>query len=57
MGEHDIVRKQGNPFKSGRAVGHVAAEKFVLAVAVADQAGAAKPLDDPARGTLRNEVI
>lgn len=56
MGKHDFVREEGNPFKGGRAVGIRAANEFVPAVTMPDQAGVAKLTDHPA-AALREDVF
>jgi hypothetical protein len=57
MVEHDFMGEQGNPIEGRRAVGVAAAYQFVLTVAVLDESGSAKLLDDVAGDVLGDGMI
>ena len=57
MAEHDFMGEQGNPFKGRCAVGVAATDQFVLAVAMLDEFGPAKLLDDAAGEVLGDDLI
>lgn len=57
MAEHDLMGKERNPLKGRGAVGSGTADQFMLSIAMTYEFGTAKPLDNPAGDTLRNELI
>ena len=57
MVEHDFMGEQGNPVEGRRAVGVAATDQFVLAVAMLDEPGPAKLLDDAAGDALGDGMI
>jgi hypothetical protein len=57
MVEHDFMGEQGSPVEGRRPVGIAAANQFVLAVAVLDEPGPAKLLDDTAGDALGDDLI
>jgi hypothetical protein len=45
MAEHDLMREQRYPFVRRRPVARVSPNQFMLAIAVPNQPGLAKPAD------------